>query len=157
MAALQSRNLPYAVDEAPCLGACGGGAMVAIDFEDGSSALVTGLSETLMELGLSGSTTKEPVLIPAESLVPPPDDAKVDQLEKMTMNAGIPSATISETSSFSNAETLKKPIKSSSMELVDVRDRMRAEAAQDKGERVNPWLNAATYLAGKAAQQLFRK
>jgi len=50
---LRSKNLPYAVEEAHCLGACGGGAMVAIDFEDGTSALVSGMDKTLMELGLS--------------------------------------------------------------------------------------------------------
>ncbi|CAJ1959502.1 unnamed protein product [Cylindrotheca closterium] len=50
---LKSKNLPYPVEEAPCLGACGGGAMVAIDFEDGSAALVSGIDETLMELGLT--------------------------------------------------------------------------------------------------------
>lgn len=50
---LLSRDLPYSIGEAPCLGACGGGAMVSIDFEDGSYALAAGLDETLSELSLS--------------------------------------------------------------------------------------------------------
>lgn len=47
------KNLPYDVHEIPCLGACGGGSMVAIDYEDGTCALVSGLDETLAELGLA--------------------------------------------------------------------------------------------------------
>ena len=47
---LLSRNLPYPIEEAPCLGACGGGAMVAIDFEDGGYALVAGIDETLHDI-----------------------------------------------------------------------------------------------------------
>mmetsp|Transcript_20994 Transcript_20994/g.31102 ORF Transcript_20994/g.31102 Transcript_20994/m.31102 type:complete len:179 (-) Transcript_20994:202-738(-) len=52
---LRAQNLPYPTEEAPCLGACGGGAKVSIDFDDGSYALVTGMKETLSELGLSTS------------------------------------------------------------------------------------------------------
>jgi hypothetical protein len=169
LAELQSRNLPYAVDEAICLGACGGGAMVAIDFEDGSSALVTGLQETLMELGLPDSQMSERAIFPtepvsSESTVDRPiastNNMKMEELELSSneRDAGLSSQPAAITIGFSDPSKLKKPQrtkKSSTAEFVDVRDRMRAAASKEDEERVNPWFNAASYLAGKAAKQLF--
>mmetsp|Transcript_86179 Transcript_86179/g.248866 ORF Transcript_86179/g.248866 Transcript_86179/m.248866 type:complete len:248 (-) Transcript_86179:302-1045(-) len=176
LADLQSRDLPYTVDEAPCPGACGGGAMVAIDFEDGTSALVSGLDETLSELGLSepvqpstkssGATngagekpeeegiqtmqkistkdvSSEKLEVKAE-IVPPV--AVVEKEEVESVNTSLAAST----KTTKQKETVQKP----SVELVDVRERMRAEAAQ-KEQQANPWLNAASYLAGKAADKIF--
>lgn len=56
---LQQRNLPYEVHESTCLGACGMGTMVAIDYDDGSADLVAGLDETLVALGIHHSTDIE--------------------------------------------------------------------------------------------------
>ena len=53
MADLESRNLPFSVEDAPCLGACGVGAMVSIEYENGDYNLVTGLEETLSAIGLT--------------------------------------------------------------------------------------------------------
>lgn len=170
LAELQARNLPYTVDEAPCLGACGGGAMVAIDFEDGTSALVAGLQETLMELGLSDTIVSEknepatkPVSVVASTVeFPSASVFKESEAETLEVNAGnvdrSSEASERKVETFTPAkiENLSKPAKkSSTLELVDVRDRMRAEASKEDEKPVNPWLNAASYLAGKAAQQLF--
>lgn len=49
---LLSRNLPYVVEDAPCLGACGIGAMVSIEYQDGGYDLVTGRQETFQAVGI---------------------------------------------------------------------------------------------------------
>lgn len=41
------------VEETPCLGCCGTGAIVCLELEDGTDKLLTGLDETLTELGLN--------------------------------------------------------------------------------------------------------
>lgn len=147
---LQSRNLPFPVDEAPCLGACGGGAMVAIDFEDGSSALVSGIDETLTELGLSPIQSQRettPSTFESTATMPSAQQSLVELATTTTKTL---------TSQKHKPEPKSKQA-NSSVELVDVRDRMRAEAAaKEKDEEpANPWLNAASYLAGKAAEKLF--
>ena len=171
LANLQSRKLPYPVDEAPCLGACGGGAMVVIDFEDGSSALVSGIDETLMELGLLMINSKDvTVASPATTIPMNPPSATLDSVQEgQVAGSDISRASLDVKSSsvkgyiperekkgavkVTTTTTRVKP----SVELVDVRQRMRAEAAvkAKEEETVNPWLNAASYLAGKAAEKLF--
>ncbi len=49
---LDGLPLPFIVEDAPCLGACGQGSMVSIDYEDGDFALVTGLQETMDAIGM---------------------------------------------------------------------------------------------------------
>jgi len=171
LATLLSRKLPYPVDEAPCLGACGGGAMVVIDFEDGSSALVSGIDETLMELGLLKDSNDATVASsPAASipLNPSASDDDDSAQERLVADSDSFKASLEVKSSFVE-ETLPEPATREvvkvtttrrvkpSVELVDVRERMRAEAAvkATEEESVNPWLNAASYLAGKAAEKLF--
>ena len=127
---LRSRNLPYPIDEAPCLGACGGGAMVSIDFEDGSCALVAGLDNTLSEL-----------LLLKETDVGTPS-SRVHLME----NAPIKIAPESES---------KTPTSPPAEVIGDARDRMRAEAAADEQKNSNPWLTAASYLAKKAGEKIF--
>lgn len=157
LADLKARKLPYPIDEAPCLGACGGGAMVAIDFDDGTSSLVTGLEETLMELGLS---VKENYPIDPSNVEPSPTrsllveetgtitDEKVakeiSSAPNMVVMSEIPAV----------KERQKAAVKSSATVNLDVRERMRTEALKDE-ERSNPWLKAASYLAGKATERIF--
>lgn len=183
---LLRRDLPYAVDEAPCLGACGGGAMVAIDFEDGTSALVSGMDETLFELGI-GAEEKSTVVHaeePEEQLVlqgsalPPPVEPVLSNvvLEAAPSTATSatalldPPSTSTTMGSDKNVASRSKPVENmsqskkssssssstSSKPLVDVRDRMRAEAKEEEEQVAsNPWLQAASYLAGKASEKIF--
>lgn len=173
---LLSRNLPYSVDEAPCLGACGGGAMVAIDFEDRSSALVAGLEETLLELGIKEDGVEVPVVKEDTAVTSSTeDDMNENHLEvksistKTTVLASpeetniqesITSTVETETTSISDNSS-KEEEKSEDFEkkYEDARDRMRAQAAKarkENEETINPWLNAASYLAKKAGEQLFK-
>ena len=41
------------VEETPCLGCCGAGAIVCLELKDGTDKLLTGVDETLTELGLN--------------------------------------------------------------------------------------------------------
>jgi hypothetical protein len=231
LADLKSRtNLPYSIEEAPCLGACGRGAMVAIDFENGTSILVTGMEETLSELGLSSSSSsssskttaldhpletsmpktstnlidKDDSFITTAITTAPPttlllsnreEDEKNLTKQQHTLqnkatiwpptpqNTKIMDAVVlvkfSETASSTPAATAicldlkpnlpheqpppQQPQHPQQPPIVDARDRMRAQAKQQREQREqvsnnnnnNPWLNAASYLAGKAAEKLF--
>jgi len=57
---LLSRNLPYIVEDAPCLGACGVGAMVSIEYQDGGYDLVTGKQDTFIAVGINHITNNQP-------------------------------------------------------------------------------------------------
>ena len=50
---LEQLNLPFPIEEVGCLGACGMGTMIAIDFENGDSVMTDGLDSTYSELGIS--------------------------------------------------------------------------------------------------------
>jgi hypothetical protein len=172
---LLSRDLPYPIDEAPCLGACGSGAMVAIDFEDGTCALVSGLEETLFELGLS--QTAVPYETPANSLDEVKrveDTAPIMAVESITtiIDAVVDLAATRTTEEIDLARTVVEieipaepaktllltppPPPAATKKYKDVRDRMRAEAAKDD-QRTNPWFNVATYLAEKARKKIMGK
>lgn len=172
---LLNRNLPYPVEEAPCLGACGGGAMVSIDFEDGSYALVTGIDETLSELGLEKPV---PEITPLPVITQPSVSAvneENNENNKLTKNFNADSVSSKGENNGGAVSpmvdkrllesviiektvevTEMNEIKSVSKTFGDVRDRMRAEAAKDD-QPTNPWLNAASYLAKKAGENLFSK
>ncbi len=163
LADLRSRNLPYRVDEAPCLGACGGGAMVVIDFEDGSSALVSGIHETLMELGLLDKSNDRRDVASTSTVVPVPSPGKdpervrLDAPETLSVSLQVEGSSVEPPSPGVEAkmEIMAKRAKTS-VALVDARDRMRAEsAAKANDQSSNPWLNVASYLAGKATEKLF--
>jgi hypothetical protein len=171
LATLLSRKLPYPVDEAPCLGACGGGGggRVVIDFENGSSALVSGIDETLMELGLLKDSSNDATVASSPASIPlnPSSTDDDSAQEGLVADSDSFKASLEGTLSFVE-ETLPEPATQEvvkvttrrvkpSVKLVDVRERMRAEAAvkAKEEESVNPWLNAASYLAGKAAEKLF--
>lgn len=159
---LLERKLPYEVDEAPCLGACGGGAMVAIDFDDGSYGLVAGMEEVLMELGLEDSLESVSLETTAATVENTEATVTTSNPEPAMLN-DISSSTESSIAVVMPVETkqvkpenptsslpakIQNPTVQSSS-LNDVRERMRAEAAKDE-EVGNPWFNAASYLVGKA-------
>jgi hypothetical protein len=172
---LLSLDLPYPIDEAPCLGACGAGAMVAIDFEDGTCALVSGLEETLFELGLVGQTVPDGT--PASSLdeVETVEDTApvavesitaIDVVVDLAASRTIGEIDLAPTTTIVEIELPAEPAKTLSTppppppaatkKFEDARDRMRAEAAKDDQQN-NPWFNAAAYLAEKAREKILGK
>ena len=124
---LRGLNLDFPVDEVGCLGACGMGTMIAIDFENGDSILTDGLESTYTELGIS---------IPKQTSSN--ESCEGNDIEALSDTVTAPNASM---------------IKPSSKELVDVRDRMRQEAASVEAE--NPWLKMGSYLVQKAADKVF--
>ena len=126
---LNSLDLSFPIDDVGCLGACGMGSMVAIDYENGDSILVDGLQSTLIELGIE---QESPNVVVSTSEI-------VDNLtSSKSESESVASSSINE-----RAVTQPKIVD-------DVRDRMRKEAADMSTEVPNPWLNMASYLAKKA-------
>jgi hypothetical protein len=78
---LLSRDLPYVVEEAPCLGACGIGAMVSIEYEDGGYDLVTGLQETHDAVGIVCSLSAPRTSCNADESVAAPFVQYQDEVE----------------------------------------------------------------------------
>ena len=118
------------------MGVCGMGTMVAIDYENGDSNLLASLDSTLNELGVERQSIGTKV------------DAELQIDDGASEFTTIPTA--GESSEVNTtAPPSKKPKK-----LVDVRERMRVEAASEE-EQTNPWLNMASYLAKKASDTMF--
>lgn len=172
---LKAQNLPYPVEEAPCLGACGGGAKVSIDFVDGSYALVTGMDETLSELGLTISD------IPGkdQSTDKTSEERSQDEAEMEFVKISDPLSPVfldnkvktqkdkncDESHEIEEEEILvdEKENKDKNKRVTfsrrklreplgDVRDRMRQAYAEE--EQTNPWLNTASYLAKKLKEKI---
>jgi len=131
---LRQLDLKFPIDEVGCLGACGMGTMIAIDYENGDSIMTDGLDSTYAELGISAKTQ----LSTDES-----------ELTSDTIEATSLTVVSDETSTPLATKKKKVPPK----ELVDVRERMRKEAADVEVE--NPWLKMGSYLAKKASDKLF--
>ena len=55
LAALRVERLPAEVIETGCLGCCGCGAQVCVEYANGGASIVSGVAETLVELGLEAS------------------------------------------------------------------------------------------------------
>jgi hypothetical protein len=161
--------------------------MVAIDFEDGSAALVSGLAETLSELGLSDTAhTEEPVQTALATDGESTSSADVQQeIVNIVANAssvlapannddGVQLVVEEDTSTKDAVATMERPTQQAisapepvpvkvkvpspstseyKMTSDDVRERMRSEASKDS-EQKNPWLNMASYLAGKARDKI---
>mmetsp|Transcript_2177 Transcript_2177/g.3140 ORF Transcript_2177/g.3140 Transcript_2177/m.3140 type:complete len:249 (+) Transcript_2177:184-930(+) len=170
---LNAQNLPYPIEGAPCLGACGGGAKVSIDFVDGSYALVTGMDETLSELGLTI------IDIPGkeQSTDKTSEEGSQDEAEMEFMKISDPNSPIfldnkvntqkdnncDESHEIKEEEILvdEKVNKYKRVTLSrriiaeplgDVRDRMRQAYVEE--EQTNPWLNTASYLAKKLKEKI---
>ncbi|KAL9190839.1 hypothetical protein ACHAXT_000545 [Thalassiosira profunda] len=150
---LERLELPFPVDEVGCLGACGMGTMIAIDFDNGDSIMTDGLQSTLLELGIDAQKA------------PPPSVSNVEEAEAengATEAAGVtnseapPSASdlVSDIASVDTVTKAEIPAQKKPPALVDVRDRMRQEAA-DEEVQTNPWMNMASYLAKKATDNMF--
>jgi len=146
---LQSLDLSFPIDDVGCLGACGMGSMVAIDYENGDSVLVDGLQSTLVELGIE---QESPNVVASTSDI-------VDNLtSSKSESESVASSSINEraVSSSSTTTSIEESETEAAVKIVtqpkldDVRDRMRKEAADMSTEVPNPWLNMASYLAKKA-------
>ena len=146
----------------------GGGAMVAIDFEDGSSALVSGLDETLLELGLTPNeeetVKEEPAIISeASSAAVANDDDKEKMVDPAVAMQAINESVEMEESKVKVEIAAKVPVIAPSEKeekaVIDhgAVDRMRATATKDDNSLGNPWLNAASYLAKKAGEKMFSR
>jgi hypothetical protein len=138
IANLRSRHLPFPVEESGCLGTCGMGTTVAIEYQNGSASLVAGWDQTLTELGLATGMDVDVDVAP----------------ESESMNDNVASLSTVETKTIPCAtpqtQTQTPP---RATQLDDTRDRMRAEA--DGFSITNPWINIAGYLAQKARDKLF--
>ncbi len=131
---LKSMTLPFPIDEVGCLGACGMGTMVAIDFENGDSTMTDGLDSTLAELGIR---------------TPKRGTGTNDSCESLSRDKPSVESDEGTTTTNENRTVLRKtPI------LADARDRMRQEAS-DRSEQENPWVNMVSYLAKKATDKIF--
>lgn len=136
---LQSFDLPFPVDSITCMGACGMGTMIAIDYEGGDSIMTDGLEGAIRELGLQ-----------TESLGAKPQTSADSSavVEDITAESTVLESEVK--------PAVNTPVKSKSRELTDVRERMREEAAKDD-QRENPWMNMASYLAKKAMNSMLGK
>ena len=131
---LRQLDLKFPIDEVGCLGACGMGTMIAIDYENGDSIMTDGLDSTYAELGISAKT-----------------QLSTDESELTSDTNEATSLTVVSDETSTPLATKKKKVPPK--ELVDVRERMRKEAADVEVE--NPWLKMGSYLAKKASDKLF--
>ena len=175
---LLSRDLPYVVEDAPCLGACGVGSMVSIEYEDGGYDLVTGLQETHDAIGIVSSTIPSepsPDNTPAAAAAneqegrvgeQPLDGKALDvstSFEDITQTksnsdvseAGDDTIVLKTTSPFTEATpTIVKQEAVCKEEDHGAVQRMRDEAKAANEEIPNPWMNMALYLAKKAKESV---
>ncbi len=147
---LISRDLPYVVEDAPCLGACGVGAMVSIEYEDGGYDLVTGLQETHIAVGILSSPTSSKPPVPAIA------DPVLEIQQKADFISNDEDEIIEESQPITMATSLdSQPIKDSAKEDHGAVQRMRDQAKAAKNEeKPNPWVNMALYLAKKAQESV---
>lgn len=176
MADLQSRNLPFIVEDAPCLGACGLGSMVSIEYEDGDYALVTGLEETLSAIRITDSARIEAnniaVSVDLESLICNDDDQTfVDNTAMTNLSDDMKNASCGALKQVLvydevKAQTLEKDKtvrindipKENKVEVEhDAIKRMRAEAIQNEENKPNPWMNMALYIGKKVKESLVKE
>eukprot|EP00579_Thalassiosira_antarctica_P013251 CAMPEP_0201940382 /NCGR_PEP_ID=MMETSP0903-20130614/45137_1 /ASSEMBLY_ACC=CAM_ASM_000552 /TAXON_ID=420261 /ORGANISM="Thalassiosira antarctica, Strain CCMP982" /LENGTH=232 /DNA_ID=CAMNT_0048482181 /DNA_START=60 /DNA_END=754 /DNA_ORIENTATION=- len=124
---LQSLGLPFPVDEVGCLGACGMGTMIAIDYENGDSIMTDGLVSTLVELGIqrqnapSVSETENKLI---ENGAVAEDVASINE-ETASSIPNMDSAT-------NTADAKEKPEPAKPPLLPDARDRMRQEVMRQE-------------------------
>ena len=164
LADLGSRNLPFVVEDAPCLGACGMGAMVSVEYEDGDYLLVTGLKETLEAIGVQGYINKEVDKIvdieqnegnqPVDMAEIPPVVNEINKNDFMStkdlntnnndIQDGASEQDISDSNDIVNIVSPDKNIEDNH----DAIKRMRAAAKEDE-EKSNPWVNMAMYIGKK--------
>lgn len=153
---LQSRNLSFDVEDAPCLGACGLGAMVSVEYDDGDYRLVTGLDETLEAIGLAPQNdfirneVFEENASQMNNLNISTDSTIVGQEGQTATMEIITSDVLTQSLSeyTSDAQDMHEAMESTREEVEvehDAIKRMRAEATPES----NPWINMAMYIGGK--------
>lgn len=147
IAELQSLDLPFPIDEVGCLGACGMGTMIAIDYENGDSIMTDGLDSTLAELGIQRQNLQSASVEHESS----ENGGQVEAVGNINEEAAssvpiVASATVTNEIK-ENPKPRKRPL------LADPRERMREEAADEVVD--NPWMNMAGYLAKKATGKIF--
>merc|ERR1719253_146067 len=118
---LEGLGLPFPVYEVGCLGACGMGTVIAIDYENGDTSLMDGLESTLVELGIPPRRDQETTK----------DHVKSFEKEAVADAAGRANEGTSPSSAISVKDDVA-PEKSHVM--VDERDRMRQDATDDAGK-----------------------
>mmetsp|Transcript_28062 Transcript_28062/g.32146 ORF Transcript_28062/g.32146 Transcript_28062/m.32146 type:complete len:256 (+) Transcript_28062:210-977(+) len=159
---LLSLGLPYVVEDAPCLGACGQGAMVSIDYEDGMYDLVTGLDQTLEAIGVveTGNEIhaeikgKDPLVKTeiVQVLNDSSDSECQDSVPKEFHSIVSDHGDTSPPRTEDDKPTSKvEPIVQQEHDAVE---RMRAEAINSQEERANPWLNMALYIGKKMKDKM---
>ena len=160
---LLSRNLPYTVEDSPCLGSCGVGSVVSIEYNDGGYDLVTGLQETHDAVGIIPSSRIDEQI---ELLCPPTLDHEEEETNE---KGGLGSTFVVSSKGHEREDDMKQEIKSADERNSDLPDnslpagkepdhgaveRMRIEAEAANEENPNPWVNMAFYLAKKAKENI---
>lgn len=179
---LRSRELPYEVQDSCCLGACGVGAMVSIDYLNGDFDLVTGLDETHAAVGIADiasvhlseeSTRKDEVTGYLSDLssnrMQKENDTTLDDDQTFTVkefhsSKDTPSKRREEELLLQESEQRTTAIDQRAPKLEEKAavkesrmqhgavERMRAKA--DEAEVANPWISMAVYLAQKAKESV---
>lgn len=156
---LWERKLSFTVEETGCLGACGMGTMVAIEYEDGTADLVAGLEETLDVLGIVDSKHETSsvcgTIVNEHTVASTTERPRVSEPAK-AVSIAPPPATPAATANQPDAVVVTKKMSNpqSTPPVSDARDRMR-EAAKEADDVSNPWVNMAGYLTKKAGDALF--
>ncbi|EJK66530.1 hypothetical protein THAOC_12548 [Thalassiosira oceanica] len=121
--------------------------MIAVDFRNGDSFVLDGLESTLTELGLQ--TNNELFGGKQASEEPSIDLVSVDEINTSVVSEEIPNVTqaIREVEGVNRQRARSPSTSGAPSATVDVRERMRQEAAE---EAQNPWMNMASYLFKKA-------
>lgn len=186
MTDLQSRNVPFIVEDAPCLGACGLGAMVSIEYENGDYNLVCGLEETLEAIGLrkndemdlnetggkgdeqreikqdtgDSSSSRNSNIICDET---PPEPMNELQGEIIPLSETIETISGYDTNNIEKRTQQKLSIEESTSNEIDSSHdavkRMRAQLVIEEEEEeriINPWLNMAMYIGKKVTDSAFK-
>lgn len=147
-------DLPFQIEDSPCLGACGVGAMVSIEYEDGSYNLVTGLQETLKATGLSGridaiENSISQDMTSTSDQINQDDKISFNQMNSDDTNIVTSVPNLDGDSSDKVNDTFISAGDEDNMEHEAVK-RMRDEARESNEEVLNPWVNLALYLFNKA-------
>ena len=162
---LLARDLPYPVEESACLGSCGIGSVVSVEFSDGKDIIAYGMDETLAELGLGSMRRDEAAaaveILPVANLSEKGTPSVVraeDYPTKFFCDDGVyapEDATVKmETTETGRAPESNPVVVTTAPNAIIVlnhsaRDRMRAESAK-LGPPSNPWGDVAAYLFKKA-------
>merc|ERR1711966_304180 len=136
---LEGLGLPFPVYEVGCLGACGMGTVIAIDYENGDTSLMDGLESTLVELGIPPRRDQETT----------EDHVKSFEKEAVADAAGRANEGTSPSSAISVKDDVA-PEKSHVM--VDERDRMRQDATDDAGKAFDKAAKSFDKAAGRAKE-----